>query len=135
MTPLPFLLFLSLHSFCPLVTPFPTQVPEKRLYILSCSNTRLSTLIIPSEEGERTERDLQRTDWGRACRGCVWMMGFVQAGRLSEVLWRSRREEVSVRLVLGSTCSAGLGDECSESGEKSGGESRFQGRLHEGGGV
>ena len=34
----PFIVVLSFHSFCPLVTQFPTQVPEKGLYpfMLQC---------------------------------------------------------------------------------------------------
>ena len=82
----------------------------KRLYILSCCNTFLNTLIVPSVEWEQTERGLPRAGWGDACHGCVWMLEFVQAGRLPTVFWRSQREKVSVSLGLGSTCCAGLGE-------------------------
>lgn len=58
----------------------------KRLYILSCSNAFLNTLIVPTVKGEQAERDLLRASWGDARHGCLWMMEFVQAERLLKVL-------------------------------------------------
>lgn len=67
-------------------------MPEKDLYNLSCSSAFPNTLIIPNVEGWADRKRLA-DDWlGR----CLPWLGFVQAGRLPKVLWRSKKWKVSV---------------------------------------